>query len=84
MVNNTRRCQRCRQEHCAGVTEKVLFKRVFPLRLCSNRKCNHLYGFWGFMTYILPNPDGTFIYYEGNPYWSTVIKAFKGEITIHE
>jgi hypothetical protein len=76
MVNKIRKCK---QEHCVGTTEKVLFKKIFPLRLCSNRNCNSLYGFWGFMTWFIHH-DGTFIKYEGHPYWSSVISYFKGEI----
>ena len=76
--------RKCKQEHCAGTTEKVLFKTIFPLRLCTNRNCNQLYGFWGFTTKLISNPDGTFINYEGCNYWGTVVKALKGEITEKE
>lgn len=67
-------------KHCSAEIYKVIYAG-FPMRLCSNKECNAIEGFWWWVATLVPVSTFVFFRYKGS-YLEGVYSWFKamGEI----
>ena len=66
------KCPLCKNEEIW----KVIYYG-FPVKFCSDDKCNCMFGFWTYLTDFFPF-NGMLFVYKGN-YWPALYRWLKGE-----